>query len=498
MTAPHLHDLLVAGAGVSGLTAAALAAAEGFDTVVLEAHNRPGGCAGDFALGGLLFPAGATLFSGFEPGGLHDRVLRRLGIPNRALPLAQAMTVVSPERRFTFWTDRQQWEAEWRATFDGDRAGIARFFRWAERLGGIAHRMAVRLPVLPPRTARDGLRLAAALRPETLRALPYLVRAVGDVLRDLAPGVDPLFRRFIDAQLLDATGCTAASAGALHGALALDLYHRGCFALPGGPGTLAHDLVLGLRRHGGVLHYQSTAERLRRGADGAWHCWTADGRHLRARAVISSLPPWNTATLLSEQAPRRLRRTRGLHARGWGAVLLHAGVDPGALPAAPFSFAQVLPEAEVPLTEGRMCFISVLPQRRAGGPRPVSVSTHTDLRRWQGLDRDAYERQKAGVTERLLDAGERAFPGFRDALCFHAAATPRTFARYTGRGGGAVGGLPNDVRHGLLGALSIHSGAPGLWLCGDNVFPGQGTLGVTLSAITAWRAARDTLGAGRR
>src|SRR5438045_893621 len=81
-------DVIVVGAGIGGLTAAALAANRGLSTLVIEAHNRPGGCAGDFALGGVLFPAGATLISGFEPDGLHTWVYERLGISHRAQPLA--------------------------------------------------------------------------------------------------------------------------------------------------------------------------------------------------------------------------------------------------------------------------------------------------------------------------------------------------------------------------------------------------------------------------
>jgi len=80
---------------------------------------------------------------------------------------------------------------------------------------------------------------------------------------------------------------------------------------------------------------------------------------------------------------------------------------------------------------------------------------------------------------------------------FRRAATPRSFAHYTLRGHGVVGGVRNDRRHALLGAQSYRSGVPGLYLCGDSVFPGQGTIGVTLSGINAWRSVRDDLGARR-
>ena len=495
-----IHDVVVVGAGIGGLTAAALAAHDGLDTLVLEAHNRPGGCAGDFALGGLLFPAGATLLSGFEPGGLHTWVYRRLGIGHRAVPLARAMTVVASDRRFSLWSDRSRWREAARATFPAAWPAIARFLEWTETVGGAVHRMAGRLPVLPPRTPRDLLRLAAAFRPEMLRTVPLLPRTVAQVMAGSGAPADPAFRQFVDAQLLDATGCEADTCAAVSGAIALDLYHRGCFALPGGPAEIARDLVRALRRDGGAVRFQTVVVALRRGADGVWQVRTADGEVLHACTVVSNVPAWDMPALLGEQTPRRLRHAARLKDHAWGAFVMHAAVDPAVLPAEAHAHFQTLPPPGAPLTEGRMCFITVLPPSRRPAPagRGVSISTHTEAAGWWGLDRDAYRQRKALYAARLLDACERALPGFRDALRFQRTATPRTFAHYTLRGGGLVGGVRMDRRHALFGAVSHHAGAPGLLLCGDTVFPGQGTIGVTLSGINAWRSVRDALGMRQR
>jgi C-3',4' desaturase CrtD len=496
---PATLDLIVIGAGIGGLTAGALAARDGYETVLIEAHNRPGGCAGDFALDGVLFPAGATLISGFEPEGLHTLVYRRLGITHRATPLTAAMEVVSPERRFTLWTDRRRWHDEAAATFPAAYRAVERFGAWAERVGGAVHRMAARLPVLPPRTGRDLLRLTRAFRPEMLRTLPYLPRTVGAVLRATGAAADPHYAQFVDAQLLDATGCTSRACAAVNGAIALDLYHRGCFALPGGTAEIARDLLRALRRDGGTVRLNTAVVGLRRESDGRWTVRLSDGTRLRARTVVSNVPAWDMPALLGDQTPGRLQRAERLRREGWGAFLLHAAVDPAALPAAGHAYYQTLPDLGGPLTEGGMCFISVMaPPARPGQPRAMSVSTHTDAASWWGLSDADYRARKQVYTERLLAACEQAIPGFRDALVFQRTASPRTFAHYTLRGGGVVGGLRNDLRHSLFFALSHHSGAPGLFLCGDSVFPGQGTIGVTLSGINAWRSVRDTLGVPER
>jgi hypothetical protein len=69
------------------------------------------------------------------------------------------------------------------------------------------------------------------------------------------------------------------------------------------------------------------------------------------------------------------------------------------------------------------------------------------------------------------------------------AGTPRTFHRYTRRAEGAVGGLPQTLAHANFAAASHRTDVPGLFLAGDTVFPGQGTLGVAISGYVAARSA---------
>ncbi len=69
--------IVVIGAGIGGLTTAALLARAGMDVTVLEAHVYPGGCAGTFFHKQYRFDAGATLAGGFYPGGPMDIVASR-------------------------------------------------------------------------------------------------------------------------------------------------------------------------------------------------------------------------------------------------------------------------------------------------------------------------------------------------------------------------------------------------------------------------------------
>ena len=66
-------------------------------------------------------------------------------------------------------------------------------------------------------------------------------------------------------------------------------------------------------------------------------------------------------------------------------------------------------------------------------------------------------------------------------------ATPRTFAKFTARDQGIVGGV--GQRLGTFGPFAIATRTPidNLWLVGDSTHPGEGTAGVSYSALTVVR-----------
>ncbi len=483
---------VVIGAGVGGLTAAALLLRAGHRVTVLEAHVYPGGSAGTFYHQKFRFDAGATLAGGFSPGGPHARVAELLGLEWPVRPVDPAWVVHLPDgRTITQWAERAAWEVERRRVFPDSEP----FWNIQERLAGIAWDISSRPFPWPPRTAWDVATLGSGLRPRTLAALPYLTRTM-----DALPlSDDPLFRAFLDAQLLISAQTTAGQAGALYGSAALDLPRRGVNHVRGGIGAIAATLADWIRAHGGEVHYRQRVARIELQNERARRVHTQKGRCYEADFVLANVTPWALAELLGHNTPSALSRELSRREPTWGAFTLYAGLDAAALPAGLADHHQIIVDATRPLGEGNSVFLSLSdagdPSRAPQGMRAATLSTHTAVDDWwqlrQGDDEAAYLARRALYAERLISAAERAIPGFRGAIRLCLPGTPVTFAYYTGRPLGMVGGF---AQKSIFAARGPQTGIANLWQVGDSIFPGQSTAGVTLGAL---RVAAEVARAGR-
>jgi C-3',4' desaturase CrtD len=485
-------DVVVVGAGIAGLTAAALLAREGLTVELLEAHQQSGGCAGTFRRGPYTFDVGATQIAGLEPGGSHQRLLAHFALPlPQATPLDPACVVdlADGQPPVRIWRDPERWAAERELQFPGS----GRFWQLCAVLHQANWAFAGRDPVLPPRTLWDLGQLLQALRPANMASGLLAGATVADLLALTGCGGDPRLRRFLDLQLRLYSQEPADRTAALYGAtvLAMGQAPLGLWHLQGSMQVLSQQLEQALAAGGGQLRLRHRVKTLQRNAEG----WRLQGEQLgragkgqefslSATNVVLAIPVQSLPALLGQQLPAGYRSRIENLSDPSGALVFYGAIERALLPGNCPSHLQL------DWADPGTLFVSV--SHEGDGRAPVGLATviasiFTPAKPWFGLEPTAYDQAKAESLA-AMQRGLESLLGISPEQWRHAElATPRGFERWTGRPFGFVGGLgQHPSRFGPFG-LASRTPLPGLWLCGDSIHPGEGTAAVGLSAQMACR-----------
>lgn len=512
---PHATPIVVIGAGIGGLTAGALLARRGYRVTVLEQAQVPGGCASTFTRRGFTFDVGATQVAGLEPGGIHHRIFTELGIPvPEATPCDPACAVYLPGETepISVWRDPQRWQAERQRQFPGSEP----FWQLLQRLYQASWAFQGRDPILPPRSPWDVGQLLQAFRPDTLITVPYAWATVTDALGWYGLAGDRRLRTFLDLQLKLYSQVDASETALLYAATALAMSQepQGLWHLQGSMQVLSDRLTEGLTRHGGELRLGHRVTGILRRGDRVQGVTVTPSQGepytLEAAQVLANVPAQNLPALLSDPLPplgfpalHLYRHRLETLPPSSSAFVVYLGVTQEALPQDCPPHLQFFYDPQGPIAENNSLFVSVSHPgdgRAPAGCATITASSFTKGEDWWQLgadpqaDRRAYQARKAHYTATALERLGQFFHLTPDTLIHQEAATPRTFARYTARHRGIVGGV--GQRRWTFGPWAIATRTPvgGLWLVGDSTHPGEGTAGVSYSALMAVRQVEQGMG----
>ena len=505
-------DVIVIGAGLSGLTAAALLAKRGLKVLVLERNYMPGGACGAIRRSGVTYDMGAAMLFGFGDKGFapHRFVMNELEEPVEVVRHKALYRLNYGERQVVFWPDRERYIHELSALFPAREQEIRSFYGY---IADLYEKVIQSDPVfVSPSEMRPSELFAQLLRHPVrqVRLLRMLSRSAASLARGFLRSEEVI--RFFDK--LTSTYCYTTmeeTPAILAATMFIDNHTGGSYYPVGSPAALSGRLEKAIEKYGGRIRYQSEAARIlfgpgpsgfkpagsrrTRRKDGPRVCGvrTTDGvEHLSDQVIYAGavrnlyerlLPP-DAVKQEELELIRRLRMT-------YPSVVLYGLVESKAVPPGTFPVemfvdnTQRIDETELTIyissledpslcPEGTHCFTLI-------GPSFTSWPSPRD----PAYRSDEYRRKKEVEAKRMLALVDRRFPGFSGALKRFELATPATIERYLLKPGGCVAGPKQAIGQELMRRPHAATRWPGLFLAGESTVMGTGTPAVTVSGISA-------------
>jgi phytoene dehydrogenase-like protein len=491
-------DVAVIGAGFGGLGAAVELARRGVRVVLCEALAYPGGCASTFHRRGYAFEAGATLFSGFAPDQLFGRWITELSLPVTIDAIDPLVEVRAPALKLPVPRDRDALVAAFCEAPGAPRDALRAFFAEQRRIADLLWALFDDPTLLPPFDAAAIARHARR-SPRYLALLPLLGRPLGAVLDKHGLAAYAPLRTYLDGLCQITVQCSAAEAEAPFALSAMDYYWRGTGHVRGGIGELAHALAGAVAKLGGDVHFATSVKSVR-AADGGFAVTTRRGT-LHARAVIANVLPHSARSLLGveEGALPALDALGARVEEGWGAAMLYLVTRPPDDASDDAHHLELVRDPGAPFVEGNHVFVSISgardPGRAPEGLRTITASTHVPMQKLRALDDPARAAYVAEVQARMRATIDALAPEWTARIEHAETASPRTFARFTGRFAGYVGGIPRRAGLANYRSLGPTRVVPSFYLAGDSVFPGQSTLAAAVGGVrVAEQVRRDLRG----
>ncbi|MDQ7788378.1 MAG: NAD(P)/FAD-dependent oxidoreductase, partial [Thermodesulfovibrionales bacterium] len=123
-------DVIIIGAGISGLVCGCYLAKAGMKVLVLEHHTKPGGYCTSFRRRDFLFDAAAHSFGSYREGGNFREIIADLSLDKRIVitRFDPSDIVRTPDFEISFWNDTQRTVADLVRLFPEEQHNIQKYY----------------------------------------------------------------------------------------------------------------------------------------------------------------------------------------------------------------------------------------------------------------------------------------------------------------------------------------------------------------------------------
>lgn len=431
-----IYDVIVIGSGLGGLTAGAKLAREGLKVLVLEQHNRPGGCATTFKRGEFTLEVGLHEMDGPGSRDMKNRIFSELDVTGNVefLPVPEFFRFIRGDLAVTIPHDPQLAAARLSELFPDEKEGIDRYF---DQLLNPKKR--------PAGTAEPdisvGVFLDSIISNEDLKLI--LLGNLG-YFHD-----DPYSLSLAYYSVAEGSYYTNGASFIKGGSQKLSDHLAGYIRSHGGDVLLNH-LVTGVT----VNENRATGVTFRKRNDRRNETVTATAGEIvvncSVAALAEMLPPEQGELLKEECSSLNTgaslltvyfgfdRPLKELGHRYYSVFIYDRSVK---------SQADIARNNRDDFTRRSFTFVDYgqLDSGLAPDGKGVGAICCIDyLSDWEKLGKDEYELRKEHVAQTFIERLEEVIPGVREVISYYEVGTPVTVKRYTLNPGGAVYGFAQN------------------------------------------------------
>ena len=441
-----MYDVIIIGGGLGGLTAGAKLAKEGKHILLLEQHDRPGGCATTFKRKEYTMEVGLHEMDGLHPSDGKTKIFNDLGLFDGVeyLPVPEFFRFYNGRTDLVMPHDQEQAKTVLKAHFPGEETGIDAYF---ERLMN-ARRINVRERDQPDISI--GEFLDSTFKNEEIKLV---------LLGNLGYFHD-------DPYSLSLRYFSMAESAYFHG--------RANF-IQGGSQQLSDKLVDVIRAHGGkvLLNHKVTSIEAEEGKIlSARFINTLPGDHsiVEARAanfiVNAALP--QISEMIHVPAGEQLADEISRQPLGASLLTVYYGFSTSLKELGHAHYSTFVFDGSVKTQKDIKAnnrddfsrrgftfvdYSQVDAQLAPGGKSVGAICCIDYLDDWKDLSKEEYKAKKELVGEQLTARLEQLIPGCRDHIAHMEVGTALTVQRYTLNPGGAVYGFAQVPNRPVLKSL---------------------------------------------
>jgi prolycopene isomerase len=481
------YDVIVIGAGISGLISGALLAKEGKQVLVVEQETNPGGFAREFDYGSYAINPAIHSIMGCNPAGPFDQgvinaVLSHLGTLDQCefISLNPFYRVHFPNFQMDVPTGRE-------AYLD---AHLKHFPEEADALHDLVDLCAI--------IFREFLQFPSVLRLQDWMLMPF---RYPKMFRYANATVGRVVNKFIsNSQLRSIYSILypylalppSRLSFLLWATMMASFIEEGAFYCVGGFQKFVHALVEGLSSHGGELVVNSRVKKIRTIHTKAQGVLLENGQEISAPMIVSSIKPGNVFNELIEtdQIPDRYIAKLGKLETSCSCLGIYLATKldiyslgiPKVTLVSPWNLESAYAAAGKGLVEAMAVHVpSVVDNTLA--PPGENVVVLQALIQNHAIDLTTKSREK--FADSLIHHAEKVLPGLRDNITYIAGSLEEGHGKFPLHKLENIYGWANSTKQAGPLRLAYKTPLSGLYLTGHWTQPGSGIWTVVLSGISA-------------